>query len=63
MSEYEYEYYDSTDLEGMTGIPKATWRYWASIGQGPASLKIGRKRVYRKSVVHAWLDALEQASA
>jgi prophage regulatory protein len=49
----EYEYYDSNDLFEMTGIPRATWRYWHSVGQGPPSLKIGRKRVYKKSVVHA----------
>jgi prophage regulatory protein len=63
VSEPEYAYYDNADLEAMTGIPKATWRYWHSIGQGPPSMKIGRKRVYRKSAVHAWLDLLESVSA
>ena len=61
--EYEVECYDNSDLERIFKIPRGTWRYWHSVGQGPASFKVGRRRLYRKSVVHAWLDSLEKASA
>jgi hypothetical protein len=32
------------DLEALTGTKASTWRYWASIGEGPASFKLGRRR-------------------
>ena len=29
------------DLEKLTKTKASTWRYWASIGSGPASFKLG----------------------
>jgi prophage regulatory protein len=55
------EYLGSVDLEALTGTKASTWRYWASIGTGPASFKLGRRRVWRKSVVLAWLAEQEGA--
>ncbi|MFD8246951.1 helix-turn-helix transcriptional regulator [Nocardia sp. NPDC059691] len=49
----------AADLEGLTGIPAATWRYWAHKGVGPASFKLGRRRVYRQSVIEAWIAEQE----
>lgn len=57
------EYLTAPQLEQMTGTPASTWRYWAHIGQGPASFKLGRRRVWKKSVVLAWLENQEMASA
>ena len=57
------EYLDSVDLEELTGTPASTWRYWAHIGSGPASFKLGRRRVWKRSTVMAWLEAQEGASA
>jgi prophage regulatory protein len=57
------EYLDSTQLEQLTGTPASTWRYWAHIGQGPASFKLGRRRVWKRSAVLAWLESQEAASA
>jgi prophage regulatory protein len=48
-------------LEKLTGTPASTWRYWAHIGSGPASFKLGRRRVWRLSTVMAWLEAQENA--
>lgn len=56
------EYLDSVELEAMTGTPASTWRWWAHCGQGPASFKLGRRRVWPRSVVMAWL-AEQQAQA
>jgi prophage regulatory protein len=53
------EYLSAPQLEQLTGTPASTWRYWAHIGSGPASLKIGRRRVWKKSTVLAWLESLE----
>lgn len=56
-------YLDSLDLEHMMGTPASTWRYWAHIGTGPASFKLGRRRVWKRSTVLAWLESQEAASA
>jgi predicted DNA-binding transcriptional regulator AlpA len=59
----ECDYMSSDDLEELTGIKASTWRYWASIGEGPASLKLGRRRVWKRATIMAWLEAQEAASA
>jgi predicted DNA-binding transcriptional regulator AlpA len=56
-------YLSAPELEQMTGTPASTWRYWAHIGSGPASFKLGRRRVWKRSVVLAWLEGQEKASA
>lgn len=57
------EYPTATDLEAFTGTPASTWRYWAHIGSGPPSFKLGRRRVWKRAVVLAWLADQESASA
>ena len=57
----EKRYYSAIELEALTGTPRSTWRWWAQHGQGPASVKIGRRLVWRKTVVRQWLDDLEKA--
>lgn len=53
------ELVDALGLERSYGTKASTWRYWASIGAGPASFKLGRRRVWRKSIVEAWLAEQE----
>lgn len=57
------EFLDSGGLEGLTGIKASTWRYWASRGQGPATYKLGRRRVWSKSEVLAWIAENRQTTA
>jgi prophage regulatory protein len=57
------EFVDSRWLEARTGTKASTWRYWASIGQGPPSFKLGRRRVWKKASVLAWLAEQEAATA
>ena len=35
------------DLEKLTKTKASTWRYWASIGAGPPSFKLGKRRVWQ----------------
>ncbi|WP_410870884.1 helix-turn-helix transcriptional regulator [Nocardia sp. A7] len=56
-------YLQAKDCEALTGIPAATWRYWAHIGSGPGSFKLGRRRVWRESAILAWIAEQEQATA
>jgi prophage regulatory protein len=62
-SSLEQELLDSKQLEALTGTKASTWRYWANVGQGPASFKLGRRRVWKRSVIEAWLAEQQVTSA
>ncbi|EFV91667.1 hypothetical protein ES5_09862 [Dietzia cinnamea P4] len=49
-------------LSEETGIPVGTLRYWRHAGTGPESFKLGRRVVYRRSAVDAWINAQELAT-
>lgn len=59
----EDEFLTAADLERWIGTKAATWRYWAWMGTGPRSFKIGRRRVWRRTVVEAWLAEQEGKGA
>lgn len=40
-----------------------TVRYWRHIGKGPRSFKVGRRVLYRRSDVAAWLDSQYNSGA
>jgi prophage regulatory protein len=50
------EYLSADELESITGTPASTWRYWASIGSGPPSQRLGRRRVWKRSTAMAWIE-------
>jgi len=56
------EFAGARDLEGLTGIKASTWRYWAMLGAGPPSFKLGRRRLWRKSQAMAWIATQEAAT-
>ena len=56
------QYLDANDLEELTGTPASTWRYWAKVQKGPLSFRIGKRRVWRRAVVEAWLEEQENAA-
>ena len=37
--------------------PVATLRYWRHLGTGPRSFRLGRRVLYRRDDLHAWIDA------
>ena len=59
----ERAYFTSKDLEELTGTKASTWRYWASKGVGPASLSLGRRRVWKRASALTWLAEQEQGTA
>lgn len=50
------------DCEAKTGIAAATWRWWAYMGTGPKSFKLGGRRVWRESVIDEWIAEQEAAT-
>lgn len=57
------DYLSASDLERLTGTKAATWRYWAHLGIGPKSMKLGRRRVWKRTVIEEWLKQQEAVSA
>jgi prophage regulatory protein len=68
------EFVGTNDLERLTGTKATTWRYWCMLDDAaakagedtprrtpPAPFKIGRRRVWRKAIVLAWLEELASA--
>lgn len=51
------------EVAAMTQLPPATLRYYRSTGVGgPASFKLGRRVMYRRQDVLAWIDERYVAS-
>ncbi len=46
---------DSRAVASFLAVPAGTLDQWAYLGKGPAYMKIGRYRRYRREDVDAWL--------
>ena len=46
-----------TETADMLRTPVATLRYWRHQGTGPRSFRLGRRVLYRRDDVRAWIDA------
>lgn len=46
-----------TEAADQIRVPVSTLRYWRGRGEGPASARVGRRVVYRKADVEAWIAA------
>ena len=42
--------------------PVATLRYWRHLGSGPHSFRLGRRVLYRRDDLHAWITAHRDGS-
>jgi predicted DNA-binding transcriptional regulator AlpA len=51
------------EVSEMTRIPIATLRYYRATGQGPKSARLGRRVVYRRSDVEAWIEKAFEGGA
>ena len=45
-----------TEAADLLRAPVATLRYWRHLGTGPASFRLGRRVLYRRDDITAWLD-------
>ena len=46
-----------TEAAELLRAPVATLRYWRHLGTGPTSFRLGRRVLYRRDDLHAWIDA------
>lgn len=46
---------DIPQLSELFRIPESTFRSWRHYGRGPKSFRLGRRVVYKRSDVEAWL--------
>ena len=51
------EYLSTAEAAEFIGLAVGTLELWRSRGEGPAHVRLGRRVVYRKADVEAWLDA------
>lgn len=51
------EFLVTEDIATLMHTSPSTVRYWEMTGRGPKSFKIGRRRLYARADVEAWIQA------
>nr|WP_245839367.1 helix-turn-helix domain-containing protein [Mycobacterium aquaticum] len=51
------------EVSVLTRKPVATLRWWRATGQGPRSSSLGRRVVYRREDVEAWIESQLEETA
>jgi len=57
------DYLTTTEVADLCRTSAETVRYWRHIGKGPASFKVGRRVLYAREDVTAWLDHCRRGDA
>jgi predicted DNA-binding transcriptional regulator AlpA len=52
----------TADVAALTRAPTSTVRYWRHLGMGPRSFRLGRRVVYLRGDVEAWIGAQRDAA-
>lgn len=47
----------TAEVAAEYNVPLATLRYWIAQGTAPKSAKIGKRRMFRRADIDAWVDA------
>ncbi len=56
-ADHQPELLTITEAAEVLRTPVATLRYWRHLGTGPRSFRLGRRVLYRRDDLHAWIDA------
>lgn len=51
------------DLANLVHAPISSIRYWRQIGYGPQGFRVGKRILYRRTDVEAWLAELARSGA
>ena len=54
---HEPELLTITEAADLLRAPVATLRYWRHLRIGPHSFRLGRRVLYRRDDLHAWVEA------
>jgi excisionase family DNA binding protein len=54
---HEPELLTITEAADLVRAPVATLRYWRHLGTGPNSFRLGRRVLYRREDLSAWINA------
>jgi excisionase family DNA binding protein len=52
-----------TEAAELLRAPVATLRYWRHLGTGPRSFRLGRRVLYRRDDLQAWVEEQRGRSA
>lgn len=55
------EYMTTHEVAALLRTSTETLRYWRHIGKGPRSFKLGRRVLYPRSAVEAWVSEAQNA--
>ncbi len=55
------QYLVTDEVAEMCRTSANTMRFWRHVGRGPRSFKVGRRVLYAKDDVEAWLAELQRA--
>ncbi len=50
------------DVAKIVRVPVSTVRYWQHRGSGPSSFRMGKRRLYARSDVEAWIARAREAA-
>ena len=56
-TDHQPELLTIAEAADLLRAPIATLRYWRHLGTGPASFRLGRRVLYRRDDLNAWIDA------
>jgi excisionase family DNA binding protein len=57
IADHQPELLTITEAADVLRTPVATLRYWRHMGTGPRSLRLGRRVLYRRDDLRAWIEA------
>ena len=61
-ADHQTELLTITEAAEVLRTPVATLRYWRHLGTGPRSFRLGRRVLYRRDDLRAWIDARREAA-
>ncbi len=50
------DYLTTAEVAELLRTPAETARFWRHVGKGPRWFKVGRRVLYRRSDVEAWIE-------
>lgn len=52
----------TSQVAEITGIPECTLRYWRHANQGPPCYRLGKRVLYERAGLDAWIEAQKAAT-